>query len=96
MYVQKLELVEQELSNLDWCVHLKFRACNTLTCRSSVLPKLDKCVLVIRSLSVCVCVTPAWTVMLELYGLRLTSHGFCGLKMNNTPTAGTFYILLFM
>lgn len=70
MYVQKLKLVEQELSNPDWCVHMKSRACNTLTCRSSVLPKHDKCVLVIRSL--CVCVTPAWTVMLGLFGLRLT------------------------
>lgn len=54
MYVQKLELVKQELSNPDWCVHMKSRACNTLTCRSSVLPKHDKCVLVIRSLFVCV------------------------------------------
>lgn len=72
MYVQKLKLVEQELSNPDWCVHLKSRACNTLTCRSSVLPKHDKCVLVMRSLCVCVCVTPAWTVMLGLNGLRLT------------------------
>lgn len=73
MYVQKLELpvVEQEISNPDWCVHLKSRACNSLTCRSSVLPKLDKCVLVMRSLCVCVCHT-AWTVMLGLYRLRLT------------------------
>lgn len=44
MYVQKLELpvVEQEISNPDWCVHLKSRACNSLTCRSCVLPKHDK------------------------------------------------------
>lgn len=71
MYVQKLELVKQELSNPDWCVHMKSRACNTLTCRSSVLPKHDKCVLVIRSLSVCVCHTSmdcdAWIVWIAAY-----------------------------
>lgn len=31
MYVQKLKLVEQELSNPDRCVHMKSSACNTLT-----------------------------------------------------------------
>lgn len=50
---------------------MKFRACNTLTCWSSVLPKHDKCVLVMRSLCVCVCHTSmdcdAWIVWIAAY-----------------------------
>lgn len=50
---------------------MKFRVCNILICRSSVFLKYDKCVLVMRSLCVCVCYISmgcdVWIVWIAVY-----------------------------